>query len=158
VCLFSQAATDVIADVGMWFGSDETVGFRGLAPARILDTRVPVGVPLVAPLGVGSRLVLQVSGHAGVPGTGASAVALNVTATNPGTVGYVTVWPCDADRPTVSNLNFTAGRTVANAATVKLAQDGTVCLFSTAPTDVVVDVNGYYSSEPDLGPVPFLVE
>ena len=58
--------------------------------------------------------------------------------------------------PVVSNLNFGADQTIPNAATVKLAADGTVCLFTTATTHLLADVAGYYTGDPDTGFVPTL--
>jgi hypothetical protein len=51
--------------------------------------------------------------------------------------------------PTVSNLNFSAGQTVANLVTVPLSTTGVVSIYNSAgSTDVVVDVEGYYTSTP----------
>ncbi len=77
-----------------------------------------------------------------------------MTAVSPDGGGYVTAWPCDQQMPVVSNLNFEQGQTVPNAATVKLAADGTVCLFTTAATHLLADVAGYYTGDPDIGFVP----
>ena len=81
---------------------------------------------------------------------GAVAVTLNVTATETTGAGFVTVWPCDRPRPTVSNLNVVAGQTVPNAVSVQLAANGTVCLFATTGLHLLADVAGYATAEPDL--------
>ena len=47
-----------------------------------------------------------------------------MTATQPTRSGYLTVLGANTARPTVSNLNFAAGQTVANLATVDLGTDG----------------------------------
>jgi hypothetical protein len=57
-------------------------GFTAVTPARILDTRSGLGAP-AAKVGPASVLELQVNGRGGVPATGVSAVALNVTVTEP---------------------------------------------------------------------------
>jgi hypothetical protein len=54
-------------------------------------------------------------------------------------VGYITVWPCSASRPTASNLNPTKGHTVANGAIVGLS-DGDVCVYSSTTTDLIIDL------------------
>ena len=74
------------------------------------------------------------------------AVVLNVTVTN-GTQGsYLTLWPDQAQRPTASDLNFTAAQTVPNLVVVKVGADGKVAIFNAAGiTDVIVDVVGWYS-------------
>jgi hypothetical protein len=75
----------------------------------------------------------------------ASAVALNVTVTEPAAAGYVTVWPCGTEPPPTSNLNFVAGQTVANAVTTGVGSGGQVCVFSAAPAHLIVDVDGYHA-------------
>ncbi len=35
-------------------------------------------------------------------------------------------------------------RTIANNVTVKVGTDGKVCLFTSATTDLIVDINGYH--------------
>ena len=85
------------------------------APTRLLDTRDGTGRGgVVAPLGGGQTLVLGVLGKAGVPTTGVSAVALNVTVTNPSDASFLTAWPTGSARPTSSVSNFVAGQTRAN--------------------------------------------
>lgn len=148
VCIFSTAATHVLADLAMFFSSASTGGFIDVTPDRILDTRVPIGQPTRARLGAGSQITVQVSGRAGVPATGASSVTMNVTVTNTVADGYLTAWPCDQPRPEASNLNFRRGADVPNLVSVKLAANGTVCIFSTAPTDVIADVAGYTTDTP----------
>lgn len=116
--------------------------FVGLAPERILDTRSGLGGS--THLGAGDTITLAVTGAGGVPG-GASAVVLNLTATNSDGPGYVSVWPAGTERPTVSNVNVTgAGQTVANLAVVALPSSGELSVFSYAGADVVADVAGYF--------------
>lgn len=158
VCLFTQRTTHLVADVAAWYGLDQPDGYRELVPDRLLDTRMPVGVPSAGPLTGGDTLVLQVAGRGGVPSSGASAVTMNVTAVDPSSDGFVTVYPCDATRPTVSNLNHTAGEIVPNLVTVRLAANGTVCLFAQRTTDLVADVAGYFTSVPEVIFSPSLVD
>ena len=91
----------------------------------------------------GSTLALQVATRGGVTAS-ATAVALNVTAVGATGDGFVTVYPCGSDRPTASNLNFTAGSVTPNAVITQIGAGGTVCLFVSAATHLVVDVNGYF--------------
>ncbi|MFC7491392.1 hypothetical protein, partial [Knoellia alttitudinis] len=118
-------------------------GYQPLTPARILDTRTGLGAPK-AVLAPGQSLALQVGGRGGVPAAGAAAVVLNVTAVSPGAAGYVSVFPTGAAASTVSNLNFPAGVTIANQAIVKLGTGGKVTLTSSAKTNLLVDVGGFY--------------
>jgi hypothetical protein len=88
---------------------------------------------------------IQATGRGDVVGD-ASSVALNVTVTDPLSSGFVTVWPCGVDRPVASSVNFVAGQTVPNAVISRVGRDGKVCLYSTAATNVIVDVNGYFTA------------
>ena len=49
-------------------------------------------------------------------------------------------------KPDVSNLNFSDGQHIANMVSVKLSANGTVCVVSTAPTDLLVDLAGLASN------------
>ncbi|WP_420450852.1 SpoIID/LytB domain-containing protein [Ilumatobacter sp.] len=115
-----------------------------LAPPQRVELPV-VGEDLVAP--DGSRLVVP----AGVTG-----VALNVTMVRPAGRGYGTVWPCGAQRPVVSSTNFDAGEIVANNVIAPVSDVGSVCLFSSVGTHLVVDVMGWFEGDADTGaPDPF---
>ena len=119
--------------------------FTPLTPARILDTRNGTG-GLTGKLGPGDTFDLQITGKGGVPGAGVGAVVLNVTATEPTAASYLSVWPTGTPRPTVSNLNFTPGKTVPNLVTVKVGTGGRVTIVNDAgATHVVVDVVGFYA-------------
>lgn len=147
LCLFSPVDTDLIVDVNGYY--PEGTSFAPLQPARLLETRTDPGLTTVdgQALGEGPRTAgqvteLRVAGRGGVP-TDAGEAVLNVTVTGPKGPGFVTVYPCDAPRPTASNLNYTANATVTNAVIASLGGTGRVCLFTLAPADLVVDVNGY---------------
>jgi hypothetical protein len=80
-----------------------------------------------------------------VAATGATAVVLNVTATDTTASSYVTVYPDDQTQPTASNLNFTAGETIPNLVVVGLGPDGILDFYNNAgSTDLVADLFGYF--------------
>lgn len=111
-----------------------------VAPARLLDTGN------TNKLGATS-LNLTVAGKGGVPTTGASAVVVNLTVAGGSAGSYLTAWPTGQTRPVVSSINFTAGETRANIATVPVGSGGQISIFNHAgAVRVVVDVVGYYSS------------
>ena len=74
----------------------------------------------------------------------ASAVVLNVTATEATADGFVTVWPCGDAMPTASNLNLKAGQTAPNLVVTKPGQNGLVCLATSGGTHLVADLAGYF--------------
>ncbi|MDH4144315.1 MAG: M23 family metallopeptidase [Acidimicrobiia bacterium] len=125
VCIYTHRATHVLVDLQGWYvpGAAEPAG-----PLRLVDTR-DRGLPL-AP---GEVVALAA-------GSGAMAAAINLTVTQAAEPGFLTAWPCDRARPNASNLNFSAGDTVANLALGQLAADGTICVRSSASAHLVVDL------------------
>jgi hypothetical protein len=111
-------------------------GFNPISPVRVIDSRntgaVQAGQTITVPLG--SRMP-----------AGATGVVLNVTAVDPLATGYLSVYPCGGTSTTVSNVNYVAGRTVPNAVIVGLGAAQSVCVFSSATTNVLVDLTGSFS-------------
>ena len=140
VNLYNHAGTaHLIADVAGWFGDGAQSTFTALAPARILDTRT------AAKPGPASVLELQVTGRAGVPATGVTAVVLNLTVTEPTAGSFLTAWPAGVSRPLASNLNYVAGLTVPNLVVVRVGDGGKVNLYNLAGSaHVIADVAGWY--------------
>ncbi|MFN8020112.1 MAG: intradiol ring-cleavage dioxygenase [Acidimicrobiales bacterium] len=149
VRLFTQSGTHLVADLFGWYApaSASSAGrFVSLTPGRLLDTRsaTQVGYTGSKPA-AGATVTVAVLGQQGVPSSGVSAVALNVTATEATTAGYVTVWP-DGSRPSTSNLNVeSSSQTIANQVIVPVGADGSVRLFTQSGTHLVVDVAGWYT-------------
>jgi hypothetical protein len=120
-----------------------------VVPTRITDTRPDSGLPNAgSPIAADSTLNVQVTGVAAVPAD-ASAAVLDVTAVDPTASGYLTVFPEGIARPDVSNVNFSPGADVSNLVTVPLGASGGVTIYNYAgDTNVVVDLEGYYTSGP----------
>lgn len=112
----------------------------GLIPDRLLDTRNGGGSRLAA----GTTTRVSVADAPGVPG-GAVGAVLNVTAVNAVGRGFSTVFPCEESRPTASNLNYVAGKNVANAVVAAFGASGDVCVFNSSVTHLVVDLNGAFT-------------
>jgi hypothetical protein len=127
-------------------GTNGESGYVPRPPTRVLDTRTTTGGHRGA-LGAGGQLSLQL----GLPAD-ATAVVLNLTATDATAGGFLTAWPTGAARPTASNVNFAKGQTAANLVTVPLGTGGAVDVYNLAgSTDVVADLFGYYTSGSDAG-------
>lgn len=119
--------------------------FTGVSPVRVLDTRSGLGVPVAAPVPAGGTVTVDLSAH--VP-EGTTAVVLNLTGVAPTSSSYVTVWPAEQARPTVSNLNLAATETRANAATVALGPSRSLTLYNNAgEVNLLADLAGYYSPD-----------
>ncbi len=165
-----NGSTDVIVDIEGYTApsaSVSTVGqFVPISPVRICDTRAASGTSVISnqcdngslgnngPLGAGQIISLNVSGSGsggsldGIP-SNATSVVLNVTATNTTAYGgFLTVYPSNlASPPNASNLNFGPGISVANRVVVPIdTANGNISVYSyNGSTDVIVDVNGYFT-------------
>lgn len=149
--VFNMSPADVILDVSGWLPAD--ADYTSLNPARLTDTRpnrktidnLETGKGSYA----GSRAV-KVTGRGGVPSTGVGSVVLNVTSTRAVTSGYTTAYPTGEARPTTSNVNFVKNRDKASLVIAKVGSDGTIQMFNSARTDLVVDVMGWFPAESDF--------
>ncbi|HET9655021.1 MAG TPA: hypothetical protein VFP72_06690, partial [Kineosporiaceae bacterium] len=144
-------STHVVADVAGWYATGSY--YHPLTPTRILDTRSGVGSAR-APVGPASTIDLKVGGMGGVPASGAVAVALNVTATDPTAPTYVTAYPSGTSRPLASNLNLPPGGTAAAVVQVKLGTGGQVSLFNAQGSlELIADVTGWFAASGEYVPL-----
>ncbi len=120
--------------------------FVPVPPCRIADTRSPAG-PFGGPsMGANElRAIAIPQSGCGIPAT-AQAYSLNVTVVPQGRLSYLTLWPSGEAQPLVSTLNSFGGTVVANAAIVPAGAGGGVNIFVTDPTDVILDIDGYFDS------------
>jgi hypothetical protein len=151
VCLYSTSRTEVLVDVAGYLPAGVTDVVPLAAPARLLDTRTGIGGPPGKITATGRTV--QLGGVADIPDT-ATAVVVNLTATQSNGSGFVSAYPCGSVAPVVSNLNFTAGSDVANMAIVKLGSSGQLCLTSNNDVDVIADVTGYLNSDSSIAALP----
>ena len=128
---------------------DDAADMFTLAPCRIVDTRLPSAPGGGPALAANSTRVFPVTGVCGVPAD-ARAVALVVTTVNEGDFGDLRLYPADAQAPAASTINFAQNRVRANNALIVLGTAGRMAVRndmppgSTATTDVVIDVSGYF--------------
>ncbi len=126
----------------------DLLGYTGVQPSRILDTREDLG--LAGTFGNGQTRNLTVTGVGGVP-VGAKAVVLNVTVTGGDHTSDLRLWPAGQPQPTVSNLNWTAGQTIPNLVMVKVGDAGQVSIRNNeGNVQVIADVVGYYTGGGDV--------
>ena len=117
--------------------------YHPLSPVRVADTRPGSGQPLAGQTLGGWSVSLQLAGAHGVPAD-ATAVVLNVTATNSTMQSYLTVFPTGSALPLASNLNYGPGQTTANLVTVPVGTGGAVSFYNySGSADVVADLEGY---------------
>ncbi len=122
--------------------------FVPVTPCRVEDTRNgngPYGGPALQ--GGDTRIFNIPQSGCNIPFT-AKAYSFNATIVpvSQGPVGFVTLWPAGQAQPNASTLNSWDGRVVANAAIIQAGTNGEVSVYSSHPTDVILDVNGYFDT------------
>lgn len=123
-----------------------TGAFVPVTPVRLLDTRSGIGTQGVKARVGQNTIQLDVSGITGNPSVQPTAVVLNVTVVDPTQSTFVTVYPNGTPLPGTSNLNASAGETVANQVTVPVGLDGMVDFYNAdGLTDIVADLAGYFT-------------
>ena len=139
----------VVLDVNGYFlpANDPSapLAFFPLKPCRVVDTRNTSG-PLGGPsLEAGqTRSFPMQSSSCNIPAT-ARAYSLNFTTVPQGPLGYLTTWPTGMSQPFVSTLNAPTGAVTANAAIVPAGISGSINVYATDRSDVVIDINGYFA-------------
>lgn len=126
--------------------------FVAIAPCRLVDTRNANGAfggPMFA-AGETRHYIVPNGGSptaCGVPL--GSAYSLNFTVVDFTTRGNLRAFPTGTALPNVSTLNFgaTVGYPVANAAIVPADATGSIDVYVTQATNVIIDINGYFTDE-----------
>lgn len=110
--------------------------FLPVASERLVDTRTD------PPGRVGAGDTLRVELGDAVP-SDATAVALYVAAAGSSTNGYLTASPCGRQSD-AATVNFSPGPATGAPTLTALGDDGDVCVFASAETDVIVDLQGAF--------------
>ncbi|BAN02602.1 hypothetical protein [Ilumatobacter coccineus] len=145
ICLFTSSGVDLTVDVVGAVLAGST--YQPVDPGRFLDTResgetVDGDQAGDGKLAAGDQVTLSIAGRGDVP-SGVSSVVVNVTAVQPEGVGFVTVHPCEDERPLAASLNYAAGVNGGNEIVALLDADGDLCLYASTATHLTVDVSGY---------------
>lgn len=125
--------------------------FVGMTPCRVVDTRATrgftgaFGPPSLAG-GASRTFPIQSSTTCTIPAI-AQAYSFSVAVVPPGALGFLTAYPTGQPRPNASTLNSVQGFIVANAAIVAAGTSGSVDVFVSNDTDVVIDINGYFAPQ-----------
>ena len=120
--------------------------FVPVAPCRVVDTRRsngPLGGP---PIQGGTFRSFPIpEGQCNIPAT-AGAYLLNVTVVPNGRLSYLSVYPTGENRGVTTTMNSLDGRVKADAVTVPTGTNGSVDIYASDTTNVVVDIYGYYAA------------
>ncbi len=159
VSVYVTNPTDVILDINGYFDTStgpHSYSLYPAAPCRVADTRYGTGQFGGPSMYAGQARDFPIPMSAcGIPGT-ARAYSLNATVV-PKTsyLGYLTTWPTGVAQPLVSTLNSWTGKVVANAALVPAGSNESISVFVTDPTDVILDINGYFGAPGSAGGLSF---
>jgi endosialidase-like protein len=144
---FAPAAT--ITELAADTRPANSLVFVAMTPCRVVDTRIGSGFTgafgspsLVG--GAGRTFPIQSSATCSVPSI-AQAYSFNITVVPSGFLDYLTVWPTGQARPNASTLNAYVNTVIANAAIVAAGIAGSVDVYASQSTDLIIDINGYYA-------------
>ena len=141
VNVFATDATDLVIDINGYFAPPGLGGLSlfTITPCRVADTRNPAGSPPFS----STRDINVTASSCGVPAA-AQAFVFNATVVPPGFLGYITMWPQGQSQPLAATLNAYDGAITNNMAIVPTTT-GSVSVFPSAPTHLVLDIFGYFA-------------
>jgi uncharacterized repeat protein (TIGR01451 family) len=158
VSVFVTNATDVILDIDGYFDlptAPNSYSFYPAPPCRVADTRNASGTFGGPTMYTDQSRDFPIpTGPCNIPAT-STAYSLNVTVVPGGFLGYLTTWPAGVTQPLVSTLNSWTGKVVANAAIVPAGNNESISVFVSNPTDVILDINGYFGQPGSAGALSF---
>jgi hypothetical protein len=147
--VFVTNETDLVLDVVGYFapaGQPGALWFFTVPPCRVADTRLDEG-PFAAPIAGGASRAFLIAGRSCFIPAGAEAYYLNVTVVPVAGLRYLTVWPSQGSLPLSSTLNSLDGTVASNSALVAASPDGSIEVFASDLTDVVLDISGYFADQ-----------
>jgi hypothetical protein len=145
---FVTDRSHLIIDANGYFalpGSPGELAFYPVQPCRIFDTRNAAGAfggPRME--ADSSREFTVPASSCGVPAS-AQAYVTNATVVPSGPFGFLTMWPGNQNRPTVSTLNALDGALTSNAAILPAGPNGVIRMYASSPTNLLLDISGYFA-------------
>ena len=146
ISVFASNTTDLVLDINGYFTTATTaLEFFPVTPCRLVDTRNANGTfggPFIT--GNTSRTFPLPTGSCNLPAT-AQAYSLNLAVVPQVPLGFLTAWPTGQTQPGTANLSSTTGTVTASAAIVPAGTSGSINVFASNNTDLIIDVNGYFA-------------
>jgi len=145
--ILASDSADFVIDVSGCFdapGGPNALAFYTVPPCRAYDSRLSPYLVLNGSrdFPVSTKCSLDISG---------TVFSLNATVLPRGPLGWLTIWQQMTNLPTTSVLNAMDGAVTSNAAIVPVSQLGEVSVYTTDPTDLVLDVSGFFAPEVQAG-------
>ena len=141
--------------------ANDDLSYTPISPCRVVDTRVAGGALAanVARTFVGFSPNFSTQGgtatNCGMPNA-VAAIAMNVYAVNPTTLGFIKVWAGNGVEPAVSTVNYQSGITaLANGAIVPVdgTHDNEFQAKSPSQVHFIADVVGYFRAPTGFGDI-----
>jgi len=144
LCLWPSVDVHLIVDVGGFVSAAGPLRYRPLAPVRLLDTREPTSL-YAGRLGARQVIELPIADLPGMPPDVWGVVA-NLRSVGAREPGFLNVFPCRPTMPNTSSLNFGGdGAPVAALTARAVGTDGTLCVYASVRTHLIVDVLGVFT-------------
>ncbi|MFK7917319.1 MAG: bifunctional UDP-sugar hydrolase/5'-nucleotidase [Ilumatobacter sp.] len=158
-CIYTSGDIDLIADVTAYIPNGASPA--SISPTRLLETRVRADFTTVDGAQQGTNALLggtftavKVAGRGDIPDD-ITSVVLNIASVRPAARGFISVLPsCGTASPTSSTLNFRAGEVTSNLAISQIGPDGSVCIYVSETTDMIVDVTASVSPVTAVSEIP----
>ena len=152
LCVQSSTAAHIVLDVSGYYSPapqfGPTPGLQPIPGRRVADSRSGQG-GWSGKFAAGSTRKLTPT--SGLPNhSQTTAAVLNVVVTEAEADGFITIYPCDKARPTVSAVNYAPGGESTNMVVVDLSGAGEICVYALTRTHVVVDLFGVLTADDDV--------
>ncbi len=134
-------ATRTGSDAVLPSATTEVSEFVPIASTRALDSRLLNSGRTTTVVPAGTAVTVDLKDF--VP-TGSNAVAAYVSATNTAADGFLTAYDCSGARPETSNVNYRVGQTRGAVAITPISTSRSLCVYTSADADVLVDVQGAF--------------
>ena len=131
----SKGSASFTADVVGYFNSYGTGSvLLPSTPYRLLDVKIAAK----------QTTTLRISGKNGLPSSGISAVAVNLTESGATRSGTVLGWADKTARPVATSLGYDSGTTTATAALIPVGSDGVIDVYNNGASAItlIVDLVG----------------
>ncbi len=161
ISLYLDVGGDVIVDVLGYFQTGMATAtdgrFVSIAPERWMDSRnsdlMPAGMAAPSKVVANATATMVRLRSTLVPRSGVKALVLNVTAAGASDAGFMVAIPDGGTAAGAqhSTVNYAANSAAANTAIVPVGPGGTAAVYTTAATNIIIDVVGYItdSTAPD---------
>ncbi len=143
ISVYPSNTTDLVIDINGYFatpGGTNALSLYTVTPCRILDTRGSSGV-FSGTLTVPVQSVTCGTGN--IP-TAAEAYVTNATVVPSGPLAFITTWAAGTAQPVQSTLNSDDASVTSNLALIP-TNNGSVAVFASNPTQLILDVFGYFA-------------